>query len=389
MTEYVQIYDNATGAPKVKCLRDVNDTPAANQVRYAGIAVPRTSLTEEVLQTKNTIHVSTFFYSGPGNPLVSVVKQGFSNAKLLGVIPNDPLHYVTPSEVADAVKVAIATNYDPATKQISFVDAAGNIIPVFAGGLVHNTAGANGGASSGAGTTTSPLTIRIATNSVTGIAYATRATNIPTDMNRDDSDISPAAVKKMLQFVKPVASASGLNAEQLSADAIEVPMLSNFSCNAGTRGAPRFTVPVAGGGSCAIDLGNLPYYSEDNPPQGGCCGTPPTHAPGTVLIANMCSDGTGGGAASAVVAAKGMYTNNSRYRIDQIDSHMPATSMTGLPYFGGLAASSAACSNSYTMNLVVDSEGRLRAHIRTTGNDTGGSCYPLACMSVTYLGEDA
>ena len=266
MSEYVQIYDNTSGVPRVKCLRDVNDTPAANPVRYAGIAVPRTSLTEEVLQTKNTIHVSTFFYSGPGNPLVSVVKQGFSNAKLLGVIPNDPLHYVTPSEVADAVKVAIATNYDPATKQISFVDAAGNIIPVFAGGLVHNAAGANGGASSGAGTTASPLTIRVATNSVTGIAYATRATNIPTDMNRDDSDISPAAVKKMLRYIKPVASASGLNAEQLSADAIEVPMFSNFSCNAGTRGAPRFTVPVAGGGSCAIDLGNLPYYSVDNPP---------------------------------------------------------------------------------------------------------------------------
>ena len=266
MSEYVQIYDNATGVPRVKCLRDVNATPAVNPVRYAGIAVPRTSLTEEVLQTQNTIHVSTFFYSGPGNPLVSVVKQGFSNAKLLGVIPNDPLHYVTPSEVAGAVKVAIATNYDPATKQISFVDAAGNVIPVFAGGLEHNAAGANGSASSGAGTTANPLTIRIATNSVTGIAYATRATNIPTDMNRDDSDISPAAVKKMLQYIKPVASASGLDAEQLSANAIEVPMFSNFSCNAGARGAPRFTVPVAGGGSCAIDLGNLPYYSEDNPP---------------------------------------------------------------------------------------------------------------------------
>ena len=274
MSEYVQIYDNTSGVPRVKCLRDVNDTPAANPVRYAGIAVPRTSLTEEVLQTQNTIHVSTFFYSGPGNPLVSVVKQGFTNAKLLGVIPNDPLHYVTPSEVADAVKVAIATNYDPATKQISFVDAAGNVIPVFAGGLEHNAAGANGGASSGAGTTASPLTIRIATNSVTGIAYATRATNIPTDMNRDDSDISTAAVKKMMQYIKPVASASGLNAEQLSTNAIEVPMFSNFSCNAGTRGAPRFTVPIAGGGSCAIDLGNLPYYSVDNPPPGGGPFTP-------------------------------------------------------------------------------------------------------------------
>ena len=255
MSEYVQIYDNATGVPKVKCLRDVNATPAANPVRYAGIAVPRTSLTEEVLQTKNTIHVSTFFYSGPGNPLVSVVKQGFSNAKLLGVIPNDPLHYVTPSEVADAVKVAIATNYDPATKQISFVDAAGNVIPVFAGGLEHNTAGASGGASSGAGTTASPMTIRIATNSVTGIAYATRATNIPTDMNRDDSDISPAAVKKMLQYIKPVASASGLNAEQISPSAIEVPMFDNFSCTGGTGGAPKWRMHLAGGGSCDIDLG--------------------------------------------------------------------------------------------------------------------------------------
>lgn len=121
--------------------------------------------------------------------------------------------------------------------------------------LVHNASGANANASSGAGTAASPLTIRIATNALTGIAYATRAANIPTDMNRDDSDVSPAAVKKMLRYVKPVASTGALNGEQTSADAIEVPMLSNFSCNGGTRGSPKFTVPVAGGGSCVVDIG--------------------------------------------------------------------------------------------------------------------------------------
>ena len=383
MSEYVQIYDNATGVPRVKCLRDVNATPAANPVRYAGIAVPRTSLTEEVLQTQNTIHVSTFFYSGPGNPLVSVVKQGFSNGKLLGIIPNDPLHYVTPSEVADAVKVAIATSYDPATKQISFVDAAGNVIPVFAGGLVHNAAGANGDASSGAGTTASPLTIRIATNSVTGIAYATRATNIPTDMNRDDSDISPAAVKKMLQFIKPVASASGLNAEQLSTNAIEVPMFSNFSCNGGTNGAPKWTIHKEGGGTCDIDLG---AYG------GGGDGSPPTHAPGTVLVDNMCVDGVFGSRnASAVVAAKGKYTGNSRYKIEQIFGLMPTDSVDGLPYHAGISASGiqTMCANSYTMGIGKDSEGRLVSMVRVVGSDLGGSCAPHACVRVTYLGEDA
>ena len=121
--------------------------------------------------------------------------------------------------------------------------------------IVNNTSGTNGDASSGAGTTASPLAIRIATNSLTGIAYATRSSNIPTDMDRNDSDISPAAVKKMIGYIKPVASTGALNAAQLSADAIELPMFSNFSCTGGTNGAPKWTMPVAGGGTCDIDLG--------------------------------------------------------------------------------------------------------------------------------------
>lgn len=129
--------------------------------------------------------------------------------------------------------------------------------------LVHNATGTTANATSGAGTTASPLTARQATDALTGVVELTGSAQMPAEKTRDDSALTPAGAAKLVGYIKPVASTGALNAAQLSADAIEVPMLENFSCNAGTRGAPRFTVPVAGGGSCAIDLGALPYRPND------------------------------------------------------------------------------------------------------------------------------
>ena len=146
--------------------------------------------------------------------------------------------------------------------------------------LVHNATGTTANATSGAGTTASPLTARQATDALTGVVELTGSAQMPAEKTRDDSALTPAGAAKLVGYIKPVASTGVLNATQLSADAIEVPMLSDFSCNGGTRGAPRFTVPVAGGGTCSIDLGNLPYYSVDNPPPGGDSGSIPA---GTVV----------------------------------------------------------------------------------------------------------
>ena len=129
--------------------------------------------------------------------------------------------------------------------------------------LVHNATGTTANASSGAGTTASPVAIRQATDALTGVVELTGSAQMPAEKTRDDSALTPAGASKLVGYIKPVASTGALNAAQLSADAIEVPMLENFSCNAGTRGAPSFTVPVAGGGSCAIDLGALPYRPND------------------------------------------------------------------------------------------------------------------------------
>lgn len=153
----------------------------------------------------------------------------------------------------DAIAADIAGSgiaYNATTKKL---DAA----------LVHNATGTTANATSGAGTTASPLTARQATDALTGVVELTGSAQMPAEKTRDDSALTPAGAAKLVGYLKPVASTGALNAAQLSADAIEVPMFSNFSCNAGTRGAPRFTVPVAGGESCAIDLGALPYLPSD------------------------------------------------------------------------------------------------------------------------------
>ena len=164
--------------------------------------------------------------------------------------------------------------------------------------LVHNATGTTANATSGAGTTASPLTARQATDALTGVVELTGSAQMPAEKTRDDSALTPAGAAKLVGYIKPVASTGALSAAQQSADAIEVPMLSNFSCNAGTRGAPRFTVPVAGGGSCAIDLGNLPYYSSDNPPPGGG-----PYTPGQVVFS--------GSTSSCIPVPPGIYVVNN------------------------------------------------------------------------------
>ena len=113
---------------------------------------------------------------------------------------------------------------------------------------------------SGAGRSDSHLKVAAATNTAAGVMPHTGAGNIPADMNRDGSDISPAAVKKMFNYIKPVGVSGNLDASQLSQDAIEVPMLSGVSCTGGTNGNPKFTIPMENGGKCDIDLGALKGY---------------------------------------------------------------------------------------------------------------------------------
>lgn len=183
----------------------------------------------------------------------------------------DQLSIIGNSDVATPFRV----NYPVVAGALAGSGVAANAGKLDAA-LVH----APGSSSSGAGTTASPLnvpaapTVPVATDSVRGIVELTGSAQMPAEKARDDSALTPAGAAKLVGYIKPVASTGALSAAQQSADAIEVPMFSNFSCNAGTRGAPRFTVPVAGGGSCAIDLGNLPYYSVDNPPPGGGPFTP-------------------------------------------------------------------------------------------------------------------
>ena len=113
---------------------------------------------------------------------------------------------------------------------------------------------------SGAGRSDSHLKVASATNVSAGVMPHTGAGNIPADIDRDGSDISPAAVKKMFDYIKPVGVSGNLDASQLSKDAIEVPMLSGVSCTGGTNGNPKFTIPMENGGKCDIDLGALKGY---------------------------------------------------------------------------------------------------------------------------------
>ena len=113
---------------------------------------------------------------------------------------------------------------------------------------------------SGAGRSDSRLKVAAATNTAAGVMPHTGTANIPADMDRDGSGISPAAVKKMIGYIKPVGVSGALDTSQLSDDAIEVPMLSGVNCTGGTNGNPKFTIPMENGGKCDIDLGALKGY---------------------------------------------------------------------------------------------------------------------------------
>ena len=107
---------------------------------------------------------------------------------------------------------------------------------------------------SGAGRSDSHLKVATATADAVGVVELTGAAQIPAEANRDDDAITPAGVSKLLKGIKPVGSTGGASAEQ-NALGIEVPMLHNVSCTGGTGGSPKFTIPMAGGGSCVVDVG--------------------------------------------------------------------------------------------------------------------------------------
>ena len=136
---------------------------------------------------------------------------------------------------------------------------------------------------SGAGRSDSHLKVATATADAAGVVELTGSAQIPAEANRDDDAITPAGVKKLVRYIKPVGVAGALNATQTSADAIEVPMLSNVSCTGGTGGSPKFTIPMAGGGGCVVDVGAWGAVAEPYAPGqvvfsgmgGGCVPLPP------------------------------------------------------------------------------------------------------------------
>ena len=200
---------------------------------------------------------------------------------------------------------SIIGNSDAATPfRVNFPVVAGALagsgVAANAGKLDAALVHAPGSSSSGAGTTSSPLNVPaapvvpVATDSVQGKVELTGSAQMPAEKTRDDSALTPAGAAKLLRYIKPVASTGALTAEQLSADGIEVPMFSNFSCTGGTNGAPKWTMPVAGGGNCAIDLG---AYGG-----GGGGGGGGGYTPGQVVFSGMTDSCT------VVLAQGGLYS---------------------------------------------------------------------------------
>ena len=145
-------------------------------------------------------------------------------------------------------------NYSVVAGQLAGSGVAANAGKLDAA-LVHNATGTTANATSGAGTATSPVAVRQATDALTGVVELTGSAQMPAEKTRDDSALTPAGAAKLVGYIKPVASTGALSAAQQSADAIEVPMFSNFSCTGGVGGSPKFDVPLAGGGSCTVDIG--------------------------------------------------------------------------------------------------------------------------------------
>lgn len=73
----------------------------------------------------------------------------------------------------------------------------------------------------------------------------TTASEIPSKINDDASGTSPAAVVKMLKYLRPSSSAGGYTAEQSSADAINVQMFNNVTCD-GNGNITSFKIPKPG-----------------------------------------------------------------------------------------------------------------------------------------------
>ena len=234
---------------------------------------------------------------------------------------------------------------------------AGSGVAANAGKLDAALVHAPGSSSSGAGTTSSPLNVPaapvvpVATDSVQGKVELTGSAQMPAEKTRDDSALTPAGAAKLLRYIKPVASTGALNAAQLSADAIELPMFSNFSCTGGTNGAPKWTMHVAGGGNCDIDLG---AYG------GGGGGGGGGYTPGQVVFSGMTDSCT------VVLAQGGLYS--IEYMADngtgfKSGPHRLAISMTGRP--GDPCAGP---------NMVV-----------VGGNTVGAAPYTTGMQFATYL----
>ena len=81
------------------------------------------------------------------------------------------------------------------------------------------------------------------------------ASDIPAESKSDTYPLTPAAVRAMLQYLRPTSSTSGLTAKQLSANAIDCQVFSNVTCD-GSGNVTSFKIPKPGSstGMCTVTI---------------------------------------------------------------------------------------------------------------------------------------
>lgn len=95
-------------------------------------------------------------------------------------------------------------------------------------------------------------------------AEYTTASEIPAKITDDASGTSPAAVVKMLKYLRPTSSTGGYTDEQSSANAIGVQLFNNVTCD-GSGNITSFKIPKPGSSTefCTV---TIPQGSGGNTP---------------------------------------------------------------------------------------------------------------------------
>lgn len=228
---------------------------------------------------------------------------------------------------------------------------------------------------SGKGRTGDPLQISDATPTAKGIVELTGTAQIPADLTDNDNALTPAAAVELLGYIKPVGVTGALNAEQTSANAIEVPMFSNVSCTGGTGGSPKFSIPMEGGGECVVDVGAWGGGNATLTPGANVvsCGAATMRQFATSPIA-------------VLVAARGTYTTKSRFSL-QMQIGVGTVVLNGTYHVAGVTASWTGYGYGGNVSCTATlSVSGYDGHLYLTVYPSEGG-YGDACVSVNYLGE--